>query len=184
MKNHGVSTAIALFLLPVAYGQGTSPMATTSAVRASTRLQMLASVEQAVVKAGEPVKMHFHYRNVSSKDVWLADNGWEQDYELIITNASGVEAALTDRGNRWRQLGVTIEMRLLSAEGPRRVSPGEEGQEVVLDLTKFYQLTQPGTYSARIICRSLRPDPDELAKPDTKFVEKGISNLVQFTIAR
>ncbi len=53
------------FIPATVYGQTMNDPVLQNPVRASTRLQLVASLEQTSVKIGDPIKLHFRLKNVS-----------------------------------------------------------------------------------------------------------------------
>jgi hypothetical protein len=185
MKKFEMFLTTVLIIPRLAHGQDTIIRdVPKNPVRVSTRLQLIASVERASVKQGEPIRLHFHYKNVSTKVVTLRENGWMQDYELTVTDTSGAEPPRTALGQRWLQ-----EQRngMLLHSGPFVLAPDEEGKDGLIDVGKIYQLNQPGRYFARLMFGSIQRDPTE-PKPATieeaqkMTIEEAVSELIPFTI--
>jgi hypothetical protein len=148
---------------------------------ASTRLQLHAEVGPTSANRGVPIIMSLRLRNGSSGAVRIADTSWEYDYELVVTDASGKEPPRTELGRKL----LAGDYVLLHSESVDLKS----GQEIEasLDVTRIYQLIQPGTYYARATRSRVFPDSaDEATLSSTsggpRPVEKVFSNSVQFTV--
>ena len=66
MKRPGMFGAVVLAATAVTFGQAVKDPARTGPVRVSSRAQLIASLEQAAVKIGDPIRLHFRLKNVSS----------------------------------------------------------------------------------------------------------------------
>jgi hypothetical protein len=167
--------------LSVALGQAIRDPGVPNPVRASTRLQMLASVERGSVKLGEPIELHMHAKNVSSVALKLSHNMEPYEYRVIVTDASGAELPRTPLGRSM----LTVEP--MSFRDPVVLEPGAEDQEVVWDLAKIYELTRPGKYFVRAMFRGPypapgAPRPTTYEETRTFPVEEAVSDLIPFTI--
>ena len=139
-------------------------------VRASTRLRLLAEVEPANAKAGEPIFLKLRTKNISSKTVGMADTGYN-DYDLTLADGSGKEPPLTKFGVDLRENAILLRSVSLDLE------PGEEAS-VTLEITKIYRLA-PGTYYLRASRHTINPESrEEFGRVD----ERAFSNPVMFTV--
>lgn len=89
MKKPGEFSAIALVLLAVAHGQAVKDPLWSNQVRVSSRAQLIAALEQATVRPGDPIKLHFRLRNLSSGAINLTWGAFNENYWLMVTDASG-----------------------------------------------------------------------------------------------
>jgi hypothetical protein len=137
----------------------------------SQRLRLTAEVEPKSAKPGEPVSLKLVLKNVSSAPVRVNDNLLaERTYELTTVYADGSEAPRTALGRRLLEERGGSSMLVILA-------PGEEIQSV-LDITKLYDVRQPGTYYSRAT-RVVLPKTDaEIGQT----VEKAFSNPVVFSV--
>ena len=176
--------AVALAGAGAVFGQMPGVESRPNPVKASTRLQLVASVEPASAKAGTPVLISLRLKNVSAKQVAVPINAFEYDYELFVTDASGREPPRTPLGQRIF-LG---KYSLLKSDGTD-LDPAQE-IEASLDIAAIYQITQPGTYYVQAFRTHLLRDPADTApRPVSSVVEaskiaieKAASNVVRFTI--
>ncbi len=164
--------------------RGQVPRTTTQAnpVYASTRLQLTASVESATARLGTPVLIKLRLRNVSASSVTVVATANDVDYELFVTNAFGKEMDRTPLG---KGIFQGVEQ---SRASMRHLDPGQE-IEAQIDVTRIYNLKQPGTYYVQVLRSQIVPDPspprpygnsnsDAIRIP----LEKAVSNKVQITI--
>lgn len=182
MNKLGVRSAIALVLLGVAHGQAVKDPLWSNQVRLSSRAQLIASLEQAMVRPGDPITLHFRLRNVSSRAINLTWGAFDENYWLMVTDVSGTELPRTKEGDRLRQ---PSKVEISAISGP--LAPGADDGDHSIDLTKHYQLDRPGNCFVRIARRiGVPPDVpaprtvDEIAKAP---LEEAVSDLIPFTIA-
>lgn len=143
-------------------------------VRVSSRAQVIASLDQTRVKLGDPIKLHFRLKNVSSEAVNVVWGGFNENYWLMVIDASGRELPLTKEGERLRQPSK-VEIHSISGA----LGPGTDDGDHAIGVAKHYQLDRPGSYFVRIArrigvppdipppgpyrraraCRSKRPSP-------------------------
>lgn len=95
-----VKAILLLAMSLVALGQAVKDPVRPNPVRVSTRLQLVASLEQTSVKIGDPVRLRLHFKNVSSEVVGTSMNGWATDFWLTVIYASGTELPRTKEGDR------------------------------------------------------------------------------------
>jgi hypothetical protein len=186
MKLLGLFAAAVFAGPPVAHGQNVRDVVRPNPVRISSRLQLTAAVEQMAVKLGQPARVHLRYKNMSSGAIMLGTANWRLAYTLTVTDSSGAEPPRTALGESWLQ-----EQRQTNQEpslmGPKRLEPGAEGEEVVVDIAKYYQLSRPGAYFVRMMFRDIWPDPGVPWRSTEEegrkvILEEALSNVVQFTI--
>ncbi len=178
---HGVLFAIALAGLGVVYGQAIRDPVRPNPVRVSSRAQLIVSLERARVRVGDPIMLHFRLKNVSSGAINLMASDFNDDYWLMVTDASGTELPRTKEGDRMRQPSRAGGDRVGSLE------PGAEyGDYAAIDVTKHYQLDRPGNYFARIARRiGVPPDvprPTTLQEGARVPLEEAVSDPIPFTI--
>jgi hypothetical protein len=176
----GVFSAFALVVLGVAHGQVRDPLWSNS-VRVSSRAQLIASLEQTRVKVGDPVKLHYRLKNVSSEAINLVWGAFNENYWLMVTDASGTELPRTKEGDRLRQ---PSKVEISSISGA--LEPGADDGDHAIDVTKHYQLDRPGNYFVRIARRmGVPPDvphPRTLREGATVPLEEAVSDLIPFTV--
>jgi hypothetical protein len=168
----------------VALGQEIKDPAGLNPVVVSSRAQMVALVERASVRIGDPIKLHFRLKNVSSGVIKYSGSGFTDDYWLMVTDPSGVQLPRTEKGDRMRRRSVS--------QGPSisgGLSPGEEEGDSAIDVSELYRLDRPGNYFVRIVRRIGAADPTDprLMSGDQKVanqipIEEAVSDLVPFTI--
>ncbi len=154
-------------------------------VRASTRLQLTAKLDETTVKVGEPVVLRARYKNVSATNLELGTRYWVIDYGLVVTDSSGAEPPRTELGEKW--LKEQREPVLLSSQGPFLLEPGAQGEEFAVDVTKAYRLTRPGSYSVQLMFRMVWPEPGTpvpttVEESQKMPLEEAVSNVIQLTI--
>jgi hypothetical protein len=118
--------------------------------RVSTGLLMFADIEKAAVKAGDPLIIHFHVKNVSSEAISVtADDA----YEVLVAGNFGREPRRTPYGE-----GMPLSFPI-SSPGMQEIGPSADGPVGSLDLAKIYDLT-PGQYHVEaFLGRGHIPDP-------------------------
>jgi hypothetical protein len=149
------------------------------AIIPSDRIQVRAAIDPASTKAGTPIVVKLASKNVWYDTVTVSDYGAEVDYELIVVDSSGREAPRTPLGDQLFR-GQYVLLRTA-------VTYLEPGQEIraEIDVTKIYQVTQPGIYYMWATRDPLPGSPDEpkLTGDLSKLpIERAFSNPVQFTI--
>ncbi|HEY1755797.1 MAG TPA: hypothetical protein VGG72_10405 [Bryobacteraceae bacterium] len=125
-------------------GQTPGPPPLDKSVRVSTRLLLVAALELETVRAGKPVRLEFHLKNISSTPISIMSLHGPNilvDSGFAVTDAHGVEVPRTERGREelW-SIGETYEV----------IAPGQEADETNVDLASFYRLTKPGKYFVRL----------------------------------
>lgn len=106
----------------------------------STRLRLTAAIDPASAKLHVPITVKLTLKNTSSKIASVVDTSPEYDFEFVVADSSGKEPPRTALGDRMSQ-GKFVLLRSNRQDL-------EPGQEIVseIDVTKIYQITQPGTY--------------------------------------
>jgi hypothetical protein len=159
-------------LLPLSVGYGQQRRDRTPIT--STRLQLFAEVKPAGVKPGGPVTIEVKLKNVSSKNVHLGYSEPIFNYGITVVDMFGKEPPRTEWGDKLLRGEVwSISQQDFDLE------PGKE-EQAVLDITKIFQLTQPGTYFVRINRFGIWTEKDG---DNDKFIETCYSPTVQFTIS-
>jgi len=144
----------------------------------STRVQFLATLNRESAKAGDPIELRLRVKNVSSKAVYMYDVYWMLDYTVVVTDASGEELPRTALGEQWRQ-EQREGFRGGSLHMVPPLQPDAEGEEFIIDIAKYYQLTKPGRYLVRAVRNNLDTDSGE--RPTVAAVT-AVSNTLAFTI--
>ena len=183
MKALGFLTAIAVLGPSVAPGQ--TPGQTFRAERdarpivASTRMQLRAAVDAARVKLGTRIVLSLLLKNVSSALVTVGDSRPEYDYDLTLTDGSGKELPRTALGDQL----FRHEYSILHSDS-HDLEPGQE-TKAEIEITRIYQVTQPGTYYMRAVFHAIWSDLPGESKPvdeSKRPTEKAFSNPIQFTV--
>jgi hypothetical protein len=174
----GLFSAVVV-VLGVAHGQAVKDPVGLNPVLVSSRVQVIASLERARPKLGEPIILHYHLKNVSSQAIMLRYAG-TYDSWVMVTDALGRELPLTKEGRAWRgppSPGSSVRGSL---------EPGAVDGDQAFDLTKLYQLDRPGDYFVRIARRMGTPPdvpspktPQEMARTP---LEEAVSDLIPFSI--
>jgi hypothetical protein len=149
------------------------------AIVPSERIQVRAAVEPANAKSGTPLIVKLVSKNVWYNVVTVSDYGADVDYELIIVDTAGKEVPRTAAGDRLFR-GEYVLLHTM----PAYLDPGQEIRAEI-EVTKIYQLTQPGIYYMWATRDPLPGSPDEtkLTGDLSKLpIERAFSNPVQFTI--
>jgi len=183
MRKTGSFSVLALTALGAVYGQTIKDPASPNPVVVSSRAKVVASLEQASARVGDPIMLHFHLR-VTSGVVKYVRGGFNNDYWLIVTEASGAELPRTEKGDRLRQ-GSTAQVGTISTG----LSAGEEDEDDAVNLAQLYRLDRPGSYFVRIVRRIGAADPYDprLRSGDPNVgrqipIEEAVSDLIPFTI--
>lgn len=181
MKGFGLLSAIAMIGAGV-YGQAVKDPARLNPVRVSSRAQVIASLEEARPKLGEPIILHYRFKNVSSQPLAVVSSEVNTDYWVMVTDAPGTELSLTKEGSRLR------EPPMVSNTIRGSLGPGADLGEHSFDLRKLYQLDRPGDFFVRI-ARRMGTDPNDprLPSQDRKVlaqipIEEAVSDLIPLTI--
>jgi hypothetical protein len=149
------------------------------AIIPSDRIQVLAAIDPASAKAGTPIVVKLISKNIWYNTVTVSDYGADVDFELIVVDSAGKEVPRTAAGDRlFRGEYVLLHTMLAYLE------PGQEIRAEI-EVTKIYQVTQPGTYYMWATRDPFPGSPDEpkLTGDLSKLpIERAFSNPVQFTI--
>jgi hypothetical protein len=117
--------------------------------RTSTEAVISIALDQAEIKLGEPAKLHVTLTNASKRPLTVTETSVEREFEIRITDPSGVEPPLAEQGKnlRGKGKGPTVIYRNFQLT----LAPGEDvkGDE---DIARIYSLTAPGVYHATV-CR-------------------------------
>ncbi len=183
MKKISSCSALALAGLAVMYGQAITDPASPNPVVVSSRAKVVAYLEQASVKVGNPIALHCRLR-VTSGVVKYVRGGFNNEYWLTVTEASGTELRRTEKGDRVRRRPTSLGPSISDALGP-----GQEEPDDTIDLSQLYRLDLPGSYFVRIARRIGIADPAHPSpvSGDPKVVsqipiEEAVSDLIPFTI--
>jgi hypothetical protein len=145
----------------------------TRTIKPSTRLQLQFEVDPAGAKPGGQVFARLRLKNTSAKVVQLEDSFPDFDFRVTVVDASGREPATTERGESLlHKPFAPLSTKELDLQ------PGEE-QQITIEITRLYQLAQPGTYYARAVRNGVWP---EAAEDNKRFREVAYSNPVEFKI--
>ncbi len=149
------------------------------AIAPSDRLQVHAAIDPAIAKAGTAIIVKLVSKNIWYDTLIVSDYGSEVDYELVVVDSSGKELRRTRFGNQLF-LGQYVLLRTA-------VTYLEPGQEIraEIEVTKIYEVTQPGTYYMWATRDPLPGSPDEptpTGDQSKRPIERAFSNPVQFTI--
>lgn len=181
MRKLGSFAPIVLTGLSVMYGQAVKDPVRPNPVRVSSRAQLIASLERSSVRIGDPIKLHYRLKNVSSEAVTDSITDWSVIYWLIVTDFSGMELPRTKEGDRRRQMPISTGPNVLGF-----LEPGANDGDHVTDLTELYQLDRPGSYFVRIAQRLGLPPGEprpRTAQEGAKLpLEEAVSDLIPFTM--
>jgi hypothetical protein len=145
----------------------------------SDRLHVRAAIDPATVKAGTPIVVKLISKNIWYNVVTVADNSTDIDYELIVVDSSGKELTRTPYGD-----GLFRGEYVLLHTGVSYLEPGQEIRAEI-EVTKIYQVTQPGTYYMWATRDALPGSPDEpklTVDPSKLPIERAFSNAVKFAV--
>jgi hypothetical protein len=149
------------------------------AIIPSERIQVRAAIDPASAKAGTPIVVKLISKNIWYDTVTVSDYGVEVDYELIVVDSSGRQLPRTLLGDQiFRGAYVLLRTAVTYLE-PRQEIRAE------IDVTKIYQLMQPGIYYMWATRDPLPGSPNQpkLTGDLSKLpIERAFSNPVQFTI--
>jgi hypothetical protein len=145
-------------------------------VRESTRLLLVAALDNTTAKKGTPVFINLSLKNIDIDPVWLQSGCAE--YDITVTDASGRRAQLTEYG-----LAFLVEMSCPKFT-PALLLPGQE-ERATLELTKLYMLPA-GRYRVEAFRRLIFPAPYEATTPEEERTfysgVRASSNQVELTI--
>jgi len=142
-------------------------------------------MEHASAKIGDPIRVNYRLKNVSSEVVRVPQGGQEFDCWFIVTDASGAEVPRTALGDR--VIAGIDPPGYVRAHGSVRgfLDPGQEGFGSSAELTELYRLDRPGKYFVRMAYRSIAPSQPVPATQEERNKiprEEAVSDLIPFTI--
>ncbi len=88
-------------------------------------------MEQTRVKLGDPIKLHFRLKNVSFEAVNVVWGPFNENYWVMVIEASGRELPLTKEGERLRQPSK-VEIHSISGA----LGPGTDDGDHAIDVAK------------------------------------------------
>src|SRR5262249_41436980 len=98
---------------------------------------------------GEVIPVAYLIENVSKQDQVLHNCGFFGNHLILVVDAAGREAPLTELG---RQCQEGFRSGPRKKDVPVKVPPGgQHASSEKYDLTRFYDLSQPGRYSVQFI---------------------------------
>jgi hypothetical protein len=150
------------------------------AIIPSDRIQVLAAIDPASTKAGTAIVVKLISKNIWYDTVAVSDFGSDVDHEIVVVDSAGKEVPRTAAGDRLFR-GEYVLLHTMLAY----LDPGQEIRAEI-EVTKIYQLTQPGIYYMWATRDPLPGSPDEPKRTGdlSKLpIERAFSNPVQFTIA-
>ena len=102
------------------------------------------------VKVGEELRVTAGYRSSSKEDQWADSDSYSPErrdfvFKLFVRDAQGALLPLTERGKKlYSACGVHVRW----GSGPMILChPGEGPPPVEIDVSKLYELNQPGQYT-------------------------------------
>ena len=134
---------------PVAAVQWQPPVVTRSGA-VEDGFQITARSDKAVYLPGDPVVVTVSIKNVTTKDLTLADTGWDSDFEFDVTHHGG-EAPATKYGDQSHRKWVELQQIHRSDYGRgagllfRTLHPGEE-KVYQFVVSRFQDMTLDGPY--------------------------------------
>ena len=159
-------------------GQAIKDPSLPNPMQVSIRLLMLASVEKASFKVGEPVLVNSRLKSVSSIMARVVSSR----FQVVVTDAAGRELQRTKYGK---------DMLTMFDFSPRvdEIAPGAEQGGASWDLRMVYEVTQPGRYFVRMMhtlgsadLNDPRRGTNDQKVADQIPIEVAISDLIPFTI--
>jgi len=163
------------------FGQPLKDPARPNPVQVSTRLQLVASLEQTNVKIGDPIKLDLRFKNVSLGVVLTSQSSWESDYWLTVTDASGADLQRTKEGNQMLKPVTSFVHSVISP-----IPPGEEFSGGVVNVAEYFRFDRPGKYVLRIGYRLGLPPgerrPQTAKERQDVPLEQAVSDPIPFTI--
>jgi hypothetical protein len=155
MKWNKLFTALVLLFAPICFGQVAADTANGKPVPANPSFSITVDPPGAPIHPRSPINVTITVTNITDKEIWWS-HGREEDsvYRafalLLMKDGREVETTIFDR---------TITDRLRPDDPP--VDPGS-GSSILLpyppgkmfvmtiDLTKLYEITEPGTYTLNV----------------------------------
>lgn len=108
----------------------------------SAGFQLMAHADKEQVNRGDAISIKITIKNSSREVLRLIETSAEKDYRIDIENQYGQQISLTEYGRHIRKLANEgTDFRLVGV----KLKPGEKRENVV-DVSKLYDLTVPGTY--------------------------------------
>jgi phage FluMu protein gp41 len=135
---------------------------------ASEGFQLSAMMDGIKLKRGEPILLKLTLKNVSQKELFVAESTAEKVYDIDVRDERGELVPLSEKGKRLYREPIMFD-GVISV----KVAPGQE-QNVTIDLSKIYNVTATGIYS--VTARRTVP------KLDRSGTAELVSNTVKVTI--
>ena len=140
----------------------TVPYSAQSTQRGKPSLSITISAPQTVVKASSPVKLRITMTNISNHNVTYYVSSAGRPYDIYVRGTSRKLAPETPAGVRvhpWSPKYKPFSGGGSVFSGSFQIKPGEK-TETEVDLTKEYDLNQPGKYTVQVE----RRDPENPKK--------------------
>lgn len=118
------------------------------------------SIEKTNFHVGENIVACFVLKNVSAEPHVILNNGNPSDFDIVLTDANGKIAPLTEYGRKLQLTGVTRTWLNTKSMDPR----AEERRE--FPISKIYDLNTQGKY---VVC-AIRRVPDLSIKDTNQIV--------------
>ncbi len=112
-----------------------------TAVRITEGFQVSAKAENERIKPGDAAAVRVGIKNVTKKDLHLAEAGSTKDYKLQVSSDTRKTIPLTELGKRLEDNRYDLYMNVSLV-----IKPGEEREDVI-DVSKIYDMKTPGNYS-------------------------------------
>ncbi len=114
------------------------------------------SLVKQVYAAGERIDTSYSVKNVSAEKQVIWHSGFWANHQILVRDAAGMEPQLTAFGAERRKAFSPGGKR--DKNVPVELAPGEEdATEGRYDLTKLYDLSQPGRYSVHCVYEEKQP---------------------------
>ena len=108
--------------------------------RVTEGFQLSAKAENERIKSGGSALLRVRIKNVTKKDLYLAEVGVAKDYAVRVSSDSRRTIPFTEFGKNLQTSRNDVYMNLSLT-----IKPGEE-REDVLDISKIYDMKTPGNY--------------------------------------
>jgi hypothetical protein len=141
-----------------------------TSVRVTEGFQLSAKAENELVKSGASATLRVRIKNVTKKDLYLAEAGIEKDYIVRIFSDTRRTIPLTEHGKVLQSTRGDVYMNLSLL-----IKPGEEREDVI-DISKIYDMKAPGNYSVVL--------ERKVGKLEGKGVAQAESNTVHIKVIR
>lgn len=129
-----------LSMLPIsiigAFGDTAQPSGTSP-------IQLGITLDKAVIAPGGPLNVTVVLRNTTKHDCWIPESSLEQDYHVMLRDATGKEAPLTIRG------ATVWDNSFYVHRTSKLLKPGEQ-ESVSFDLADKYDLSDIGSYTLTV----------------------------------